>query len=118
MEIRVWRFQYYRNSGYTCNPHKVEIPALRFPRRVPANPCKHLQCGWIFFCVCTLIETKFVQALARCNVLGIQAWNCKTLWRRSQTMLTKIWHLLTPTYSIVPRIKHTVLSSVLLQKMY
>jgi hypothetical protein len=31
----------------TCNPHKFEIPALRFPRKYPVNPCKHLQC--IFF---------------------------------------------------------------------
>ena len=29
----------------TCNPHKFEIPALWFPRRVPVNPCKHLQCS-------------------------------------------------------------------------
>jgi hypothetical protein len=28
MEIRVWRFQNYRDCGYTCNPHKFEIPAL------------------------------------------------------------------------------------------
>ena len=44
MEIRVWRFQNYRDCGYTCNPHKFEIPALRFPRRPPVIPCKHLQC--------------------------------------------------------------------------
>ena len=44
MEIRVWRFQNYRDCGYTCNPHKFEIPALWFPRRDPVNPCKHLQC--------------------------------------------------------------------------
>ena len=30
--------------GVTCNPHKFEIPALQFPRKVPVNPCKHLQC--------------------------------------------------------------------------
>ena len=29
----------------TCNPHKFEIPALRFPRKDPVNPCKHLQCS-------------------------------------------------------------------------
>ena len=46
MEIRVWRFQNYRDCGYTCNPHKFEIPALRFPRRPPVIPCKHLQCGF------------------------------------------------------------------------
>ena len=34
----------YRDCGYTCNPRKFEIPALRFPRRDPVNPCKHLQC--------------------------------------------------------------------------
>ena len=34
----------YRDCGHTCNPHKFEIPALRFPCRVPVNPCKHLQC--------------------------------------------------------------------------
>ena len=45
MEIRVWRFQNYRDCGYTCNPHKFEIPALRFPCRVPVIPCKHLQCN-------------------------------------------------------------------------
>ena len=28
----------------TCNPHKFEIPALRFPYKPPVNPCKHLQC--------------------------------------------------------------------------
>ena len=44
MEIRAWRFQNYRDCGYTCNPHKFEIPALRFPRKDPVNPCKHLQC--------------------------------------------------------------------------
>ena len=43
MEIRVWRFQNYRDCGYTCNPPKFEIPALRFPCKVPAIPCKHLQ---------------------------------------------------------------------------
>ena len=45
MEIRVWRFQNYRDCGYTWNPHKFEIPALWFSRRVPVNPCKHLQCS-------------------------------------------------------------------------
>ena len=44
MEIRAWRFQNYRDCGYTCNPHKFEIPALWFLLRVPAIPCKHLQC--------------------------------------------------------------------------
>ena len=44
MEIRVWRFQNYRDCGYTCNPHKFEIPALQFPCKVPVIPCKHLQC--------------------------------------------------------------------------
>ena len=39
MEIRVWRFQNYRDCGYTCNPHKFEIPALRFPCGVPPIPC-------------------------------------------------------------------------------
>ena len=34
----------YRDCGYTCNPHEFEIPALRFPCRVPVIPCKHLQC--------------------------------------------------------------------------
>ena len=28
MEIRVWRFQNYRDCGYTCNIHKFEIPAM------------------------------------------------------------------------------------------
>jgi hypothetical protein len=27
----------------TCNPCKFEIPALRFPRKDPVNPCNHLQ---------------------------------------------------------------------------
>ena len=40
----MWRFQNYRDCGYTCNPHKFEIPALRFPCKVPVIPCKHLQC--------------------------------------------------------------------------
>ena len=44
LEIRVWIFQNYRDCRYTCNPHKFEFPALRFPHRVPVNPCKHLQC--------------------------------------------------------------------------
>ena len=44
MEIRVWRFQNYRDCGYTCNPHKFEVPALRLPRKFPVIPCKHLQC--------------------------------------------------------------------------
>ena len=34
----------YKDCGYTCNPHKFEIPALQFPRKVPVNHCKHLQC--------------------------------------------------------------------------
>ena len=38
----------YRDCGYTCNPHKFEIPALRFPCRVPVIPCKHLQCNSFF----------------------------------------------------------------------
>ena len=29
----------------TCNPRNFEIPALWFPRKSPAKPCKHLQCG-------------------------------------------------------------------------
>ena len=37
-------FQNYRDCGYTCNPHKFEIPTLRFPCRVPVIPCKDLQC--------------------------------------------------------------------------
>ena len=37
-------FKNYRDYRYTCNPRKFEIPALRFPRKVPVNPCKHLQC--------------------------------------------------------------------------
>ena len=41
-------FKNYRNCGYTCNPRKFEIPALRFPRKVPVNPCKHLQCRQSF----------------------------------------------------------------------
>ena len=48
MEIRVWSFQNYRDCRYTCNPHKFKIPALRFPCRVPAIPCKHLQCSFHF----------------------------------------------------------------------
>ena len=44
-------FKNYRDCGYTCNPRKFEIPALRFPRKVPVNPCKHLQCTF-FFTVC------------------------------------------------------------------
>ena len=28
----------------TCKPCKFEIPADSFPRKVPVNPCKHLQC--------------------------------------------------------------------------
>ena len=39
-------FKNYRDCGYTCNPRKFEIPALRFPRKVPVNPCKHLQCNY------------------------------------------------------------------------
>jgi hypothetical protein len=46
MEIRVWRFQNCRDCRYTCNPHKFEIPALPFPCKVPAIPCKHLQCKY------------------------------------------------------------------------
>ena len=58
MEIRVWRFQNYRDCGYTCNPHKFEIPALRFPCRVPAIPCKHLQCRITrqLFCLLLFID--------------------------------------------------------------
>ena len=40
-------FKSYRDCGYTCNPQKFEIPALRFPCRVPVIPCKHLQCRHI-----------------------------------------------------------------------
>ena len=42
-------FQNYRDCRYTCNPHKFEIPALRFPHRVPVIPCKHLQCS--MYCI-------------------------------------------------------------------
>ena len=28
----------------TCKLCNSEIPALRFPRKDPVNPCKHLQC--------------------------------------------------------------------------
>ena len=45
MEIIVWNFKSTGIAVYTCNPHKSEIPALRFPNRVPVIPCKHLQCG-------------------------------------------------------------------------
>ena len=55
-------FKNYRDCGYTCNPRKFEIPALWFPRKVPVNPCKHLQCAlapqyskaenWLQFCSC------------------------------------------------------------------
>ena len=41
-------FQNYRDCGYTCNPHKFEIPALQFPCRVPVIPSKHLQCVHTF----------------------------------------------------------------------
>ena len=45
-------FKSYRDCGYTCNPHKFEIPAPWFPCRVPVIPCKHLQCTyrvtWLF----------------------------------------------------------------------
>ena len=34
---RVLRFQNYRDCGYTCNPHKFEIPSLWFPCRDPAK---------------------------------------------------------------------------------
>ena len=44
MEIRVQRFQNYRDCGCIFNPRKFEIPALRFSRKDPGNPCKHLQC--------------------------------------------------------------------------
>ena len=37
-------FKNYRYCRYTCNPRKFENPALQFPRKVPVNPCKHLQC--------------------------------------------------------------------------
>ena len=40
-------FKNYRYCGYTCNPGKFEIPALKFPCKVPVNPCKHLQCTTI-----------------------------------------------------------------------
>ena len=40
-------FKNYRDCGYTCNPRKFEIPALWFPRKVPVNPWKHLQCRHI-----------------------------------------------------------------------
>ena len=33
-----------RGLWVTCNPHKFEIPTLRFPYKPPVNPCKHLQC--------------------------------------------------------------------------
>ena len=54
-------FKNYRDFGYTCNPCKFEIPALRFPRKVPVNPCKHLQCSIILFpCSCFLCMLPFV----------------------------------------------------------
>ena len=50
----------------TCNPHKFEIPALRFPRKDPVNPCKHLQCdfktsyNWVFFKLVTFSSDSFM----------------------------------------------------------
>ena len=40
---------------------KNEIPALRFPHKVPVNPCKHLQCGSQSGCPTS--NEKFEQAL-------------------------------------------------------
>ena len=39
----------HSETSCTCNPHKFEIPALRFPCRVPVIPCKHLQCSRDWF---------------------------------------------------------------------
>ena len=41
----------------TCNPHKFEIPALRFPYKPPVNPCKHLQC------INTLLKHKHINII-------------------------------------------------------
>ena len=35
----------YGDFRHTCKPCNSEIPALRFPRKDPINPCKHLQCS-------------------------------------------------------------------------
>ena len=32
LEIRVWRFQNYRNCGYTCNPHNIYVHIIVFKR--------------------------------------------------------------------------------------
>ena len=60
-------FKNYRDCGFTCNPRKFEIPALRFPRRVPVNPCKHLQCraGPHLITVAVWTQKKFFPLLTR-----------------------------------------------------
>ena len=42
-------FKNYKDCGYTCNPRKFEIPALRFPHKDPVNPCKLLQCIRVWY---------------------------------------------------------------------
>ena len=74
MEIRVWRFQNYRDCRYTCNPHKFEIPAPRFPCRVPAIPCKHLQCRrhfQIFSCTLKSTTGNCLKYLPKSNMVKI-----------------------------------------------
>ena len=40
-----YTYTIYAECRYTCKPCNFEIPALRFPRKDPVNPCKHLQCA-------------------------------------------------------------------------
>ena len=76
----MWRFQNYRDCGYTCNPHKFEIPALRFPRKVTVNPCKHLQCN--------IPKVAKVSSL-QCLVL-LHYWLCFVYWTKKLTLVRKI----------------------------
>ena len=66
--------QNYRDCGYTCNPHKFEIPAVRFPCRVPVIPCKNLQCtsyvhspskclAWVKICCHVCLDQNFDPSL-------------------------------------------------------
>ena len=72
-------FKNYRDCGYTCNPRKFEIPALRFPRKVSVNPCKHLQCTCIQKKVSSLdiflIAPSFnLETYSQNTIIGICLW--------------------------------------------
>ena len=91
MQIIVWRFQNYRDCKYTCNPHKFEIPALRFPRKDPVIPCKHLQCT-VLHCLSESSIIIIFWLSWENNVSISLIITCEGLFTRTTGHMVKNWH--------------------------